>query len=456
MNKQILVVPQDLEAEQAVLGSIIIDNNLMIKVVELLKPKSFSSEQNQNVFKAMLELAESSEPIDEILIGDRLKEKGKLEEVGGYPYLAELIDCAPSSGNIVYYARIIQEHALLRDLIETANQISIKSKNPKQNVSELLNEAENKIKKIASSRRGSDVVHIKDVLNETYAEIEELSKNPSDIVGLKTGFHKLDKLTCGLCPGDYILVAARPSMGKTSFALNIAQHVALNDKKPGAVYISTLETKNKKLAKRMLSSSGNISSYFLKTGNLVKSQQDSWDRLAYTTGKLSQTEIYFNDRSKNIDDIMNSARSTHIKLNGGLKLFITDYIQIVHGSEGGSNKNREREIAEISSKLNDLSNDLNIPVIALSQLNRALENRPDKHPQTSDLRDSGSLEQDADIIIFIYRDDVYQMKIKKNYQPTNIAEIIVEKNRDGPRGIIELSFDGKYTKFSNIEIQQSF
>lgn len=455
MNKEILAVPHDREAEQAILGSIIMDNNLMVEVAELLKPSSFDNETHQHIFKAMIELSISGEPIDEILIGNRLKEYGQLEQSGGYAYLAALIDCAPSLGNIVYYARIIQEHALLRDLIITATDISRKSRDPKQNVSDLLNEAENKIKEIASSRRGSDVVHIKDVLAETYEEIEELAKNPSDIVGIKTGFNQIDNLTYGLCPGDYILVAGRPSMGKTSFALNIASFVACNDEKAGAIYISTLETRNKKLAKRILSSSGNINSHFLKTGNVVNSQHDSWDRLAYTTGKLASTEIYFNDKAKNIDDIVNSARSTHMKLEHGLKLFITDYIQIAHANESVG-KNREREIAEISRKLNELSNDLNIPVIALSQLNRSLENRPDKRPQTADLRDSGSLEQDADIIIFIYRDDVYQVKLNPNYKPTNIAEIIVEKNRDGPRGVVELNFDGKYTKFSNINNQSGF
>jgi replicative DNA helicase len=441
---EVLTIPHDFEAEQAVLGSIIFDNKIVHKIFSILKPNSFHAEQHQQIFSAMIELTRTKQPIDEIILGDQLKSINKLDDIGGYSYLAELVESVPSSGNIVYYARIIQEHALIRDLISTTTDIGRKSRDPQQNISDLLREADAKIREIASARSGAEVVHIKDVLLQNFNEVEELSKSDREFVGVSTGFSKLDRITCGMLPADYIILAARPSMGKTALALNIAKHAALVDPIPGGVYISTLETKNRKLAKRMLANVGNISSYFLKTGKVPKSQPDAWDRLAKATDTLSAADIYFNDRSKNIDDICYSVESTHMRVKDGLKLFITDYIQI---AEGMDRKSREREIAYISKRLNDLSNDLNLPVLALSQLNRLLESRSDKRPQTSDLRDSGSIEQDADIILFLYRDDVYKLKDNPQYVTTGIAELNVDKNRDGPTGMIELLFEGKYTRF---------
>lgn len=438
MDLDNLTIPHDIEAEQAVLGAIIFDNKVLNDVADILTPISFHEESHRHVFRAMLKLAETNQPIDEILIGDQLKSFNKLEEIGGYAYLAEIVECVPSSGNTIYYSKIIKEHAILRDLISITSEIGRKARDPQQSVIGLLIEAETKIQEIASNSTGQDNTHIKEVLRENFQELEKLSGNKESIVGLNTGFLDLDKITCGLMRGDLIIIAARPGAGKTALALNIATYVAIKDKNPGAVQVFSREMQKTKLSKRMLASEGKVNSYFLKTGN--DSDPECWDKLACATNTLSGAEIYLNERSKNIDEIVHSAKSLHKKV--GLKLVIVDYLQKVHGNK----PYREQEVSEISGKLKDLAKDLNIPVIVPTQLNRELEKRSDKRPILSDLRESGSIEQDADIIMFIYRDEMYN----ENSDKKGIAEIIIGKNRDGPTGMIELVFSGKYTKFSNL------
>ncbi len=441
-NKSVLTIPHDFEAEQAVLGAIIFNNQTMTDVAGILTPNSFHEESHRHIYRAMLELVDGNQPIDEIILGDQLKELGKLEDIGGYAYLAELVDCVPSSGNIVYYARIIQEHALLRDLISTTSDISRKSRDPQQSISELLAEAENKITEIATRTATKSYSHIKDILLTNFDKLEEISKTKSEITGLPTGFMDLDRITSGLQPSDLIIVAARPSMGKTALALNIATYVSIRNESQGAVLMFSLEMSKEQLAMRMLTSESRIDSHKMRTGNL---EQEDWDKLAKATDRLSVAPMYINDAS-NITpyEVATICKQLNKELENGISLIVLDYMQLMQGNR--KTNSREQEIAEISRSLKGLAKDLNVPVIALSQLNRALENRSDKRPQLSDLRESGSIEQDADIILFIYRDEVYNEDSEKK----GIAEIIISKHRNGPTGMIELVFTGKHTKFANI------
>ena len=437
---QTLSIPHDFEAEQAILGSVISQNKLGYEVAEILVIESFFSEPHRYIFKAMLELITLAQPIDEIILGDQLKALGKLEEVGGYAYLAELVECAPSVGNIIYYAHIVKEHALLRDLISTTSEIARKSRDPKQNVNDLLIEAKNKIREIADRRGSERIKHIKDVLEDNHKKIESMANNESE-PALMTGFDDLDKLTGGLYPGDLIIVAGRPGMGKSILALNILVNVCSSlktERKKGLLF--SLEMQKSKLAKRALASSGSINSYFLKTGKT--SRQEDWDNLTKYTGELSKTDIWFDDKTRKIDEIVFTSHSMHRK--HGLDLIAVDYLQKVDGTKSF----REQEVTEISGKLKNLAMDLNLPVLAMCQLNRALESRPDKRPILSDLRESGSIEQDADVILFIYRDDYYNPDTSRK---AGAAEIIAAKVRDGPTGMSELKFVGKYTRFENIQ-----
>ena len=441
-NKSVLTIPHDFEAEQAVLGAIIFNNQTMTDIAGILTPNSFHEESHRHIFRAMLELVDANQPIDEIILGDQLKEFGKLEDIGGYAYLAELVDCVPSSGNIVYYAKIIQEHALLRDLITTTSDISRKSRDPQQSISELLAEAENKITEIATRTSDKNYSHIKDILLTNFDKLEEISKTKSEITGLPTGFMDLDRITSGLHASDLIILAARPSMGKTALALNIASYAAIRNESQGAVLMFSLEMSKEQLTMRMLTSESRIDSHKMRTGNL---EQEDWDKLAKATDRLSVAPMYINDTS-NITpyEVATICKQLDKELENGVSLIILDYLQLMQGNR--KTNSREQEIAEISRALKGLAKDLNVPVVALSQLNRALENRSDKRPQLSDLRESGSIEQDADIILFIYRDEVYNEDTEKK----GIAEIIIAKHRNGPTGMIELVFTGKHTKFANI------
>ncbi len=441
-NNSGLSIPQDVEAEQAVLGAVIYSNDTFNDIAGILSPNSFHAEPHRHIYRAILELAELNQPIDEITLGDQLRSFGKLEDIGGYAYLAELVECVPSSGNIVYYAKIIQEHALLRDLIATTTDIGRKSRDPKQNISELLAEAENKITEIATRSSQKTYSHIKEILATNFNRLEEISENKSEITGLATGFIDLDRLTSGLQPSDLIIVAARPSMGKTAFALNIASYVATRSEQKGAILMFSLEMSKEQLAMRMLTAESKIDSKKMRTGNL---EQEDWDKLAMATDKLSIAPVYINDISNLTPyEMVTVCKQLDKELEHGISMVIVDYMQLMQGNK--KTQSREQEIAEISRSMKGLAKDLNIPVIALSQLNRALENRSDKRPQLSDLRESGSIEQDADIILFIYRDEVYNEESEKK----GTSEIIIAKHRNGPTGMIELAFVGKYTKFANL------
>jgi len=436
-------IPQDFEAEQAVLGTIIEDNGKITDIGAVLNPNSFHTIAHQHIYRAMLELDDRKEPVDEIMLGDQLNSLGQLDEIGGYAYLAELAECSPSTGNVIYYAKILQEHAMLRDLISVTMDIGRRSRDPEQNITELLKDAETKISEIAQSRTTQNLEHVKDSLRELFKDIEKKSDNRIDPDELKTGFVDLDRIIGGLLPPDLIVIGGRPSMGKTALALNIASYVATRGETSKSILVYSREMQNKQLAGRMISSSGRVDSKKLRDANL---DQEDWDKLAMATDEISGSEIYLDSKTSDIRQLVYDVKSFDKRHKEGVALVIVDYLQLMRGSK---DKFREQEIAEISRSLKNLAMDLNIPVIALSQLNRKVEERADKRPTLQDLRESGAIEQDSDIILFIYRDEVYN----PDSPDKGIAEIIIAKNRNGSTGMTRLQFIGKYTKFSNLSLQ---
>lgn len=437
----ISAIPHDFEAERAILGWILMDNDCYNDVAGIISPNSFHEEDHRHIYKAMVELFEEENPVDKITLGNLLSQYGKIEDIGGYAYLAELENEAPVQGNIKFWAITVKEHAIMRDLITICSDIGRKGRDPKQRVTDLITEAESKIREIDCLTGQDEAVHIKTVLLENLDDLEQRSADKEEIIGVSTGFYDLDRLLSGLIPGTQTLIAARPGMGKTALALNIAEYAALKDAKPGAVYVVSREMQNTQLGRRLLSSKSGVDSWKLKTGSNL--EQEDWDCLARATDELCGCEMYLNEKTKQIDRLTHSVKRLHRDLKDGVKLVIVDYLQLVHGSD---ERTREQEVAKISWKLKDLAKELNTAVVSLSQLNRGLENRDNKRPKLSDLRESGSLEQDADIILFIYRDEIYNEETEKR----GIAEIIIAKHREGPTGMIELVFTGKYTRFSNI------
>ena len=439
-----LSIPNDFDAEQAILGSVIEDNELLEKILNILKPEIFHSISHQYIFRAIVELNRKQIPVDEITLGDQLKSLNQLEETGGYIYLAELAGCAPSSGNIEWYANIIHDHAVLRDLISLTTDIGRKARDPEQNVNELLIEAQEKILKISETKIQKNTFHIKEVLADSFKQLEKRSENNGEIIGIPSGFIDLDKMTSGLIDEALIIIAARPAIGKTSFALNIVEYIHTKKRINGATLVFTREMSKRQIAMRLLSTSGKIDNKAIKTGNL---DQDEWDKLALATDQLSDSRIFINKNSYTIDQVKHEARLLNRQEKDGLSLIVLDYIQLFKGSK---KQPREQEISEITRELKSLALELGIPVIALSQLNRELEKRSDKRPQLSDLRESGAIEQDADIVMFIYRDEIYD----DNSPDRGIAEIKIGKHREGPTGTIKLQFIGRYTKFSNLSLQR--
>jgi len=441
-----LTIPHDFEAEQALLGAIIINNKLMDEIASILNPDHFFAESHRQIYGSMLYLWEDKQPLDEISIGDKLKQKEKLEEIGGYLYLSDLIAAVPSSGNFIYYAKVIEEKAILRSLISICSDTGTRARDPKENLQKLLSRVESRISELAQSRSEKQFVHIIDAVKENIAELEYLTTNNIQNVGLPTGFRDLDRFMSGLLPGDLIVIAARPSMGKTALALNIAAYIASTISKE-VVTIHSREMAFKKVSRRILASLGSINTHFLKTGLPGTDNSEMlWDKLGRATDILKESNILINDKTSSVIQACNQVKAQNRKQRVCLSIF--DYMQLMDYEQA---RNREQEIAGISRRLKGLATDLNIPVIALSQLNRSLESRNDKHPQLSDLRESGSIEQDADIILFLYREDYYH-KGDDEYQPTGIVDVEIGKHREGPTGMINLVFDGKYTKFNNLSI----
>ena len=433
------VPPNDIEAEQAIIGSMLTDRDAVISAIEVLKPQDFYREDNKTIYEAILNLYSRSEPVDIITVRAELESMGKLDNVGGLEYLAELPEKVPTTANASKYIKIVEEKSTLRNLIKTANEIIELGYNPTEDVDDIMEGAEKKIFNIMQDKEQKSYSPLKDVLVESFTKLEELYNRKQHITGVPSGFTDLDYRTAGFHGSELILIAARPAMGKTAFALNIASNAALRANVPVAVF--SLEMSKEQLVNRILSSESMVDSNKIRTGKL---EEDDWSKLAETIGPLSEGEMYIDDTPGiSITEIRAKCRKLKIEKNIGL--VVIDYLQLIQGT-GKRNGSREQEISEISRSLKILAKELDVPVIALSQLSRAAEQRPDHRPMLSDLRESGAIEQDADIVMFLYRDDYYNQDSEKK----NIAEVIIAKHRGGSTGTVELLWLGNYTKFVNI------
>jgi replicative DNA helicase len=431
------VPPQNTEAEQALLGSLLLDQDAIDQIVELVKSKDFYQDAHKVIYETILDLHQGGQAVDLVTLTDALRSRGLLERVGGVSYLAVLSSVVPTAANAEYYAKIVAEKAILRQLIATATQIAQKGYEGVEDVAHLLDEAERMVMQVSSERRREGFVPIKDLLMETLDYLENLARHKEDLTGVPT-FRDLDKLLSGLHNSDLIVCAARPGMGKTSFCLNIAQKVAIKHKIPVAIF--SLEMSKEQLVLRMLSSEALVDQSKLRSGYLL---EEDWKRLAMAAGRLAEAPIYIDD-TPGISVLEVRGKSRKLKAENGLGLIIIDYLQLMQSSR--RTENRQQEIAEISRNLKALARELNLPVLALSQLSRAVEQTHDKRPALSHLRESGSIEQDSDCVLFIHRPEYYDPETEKK----GIAEIIVAKHRHGPTGSIEVGFLAEFTKFVDL------
>jgi replicative DNA helicase len=434
------VPPQNLEAEQSILGGILLDNNALNNVLEIVGRSDFYSEAHRKIFSAILDLYEKNEPSDLITLSNILRGRGHLEGVGGEVYLATLVDGVPSAANIAYYAKIVKEKSILRGLIGAATDILHKCYDAGSDIDAVLDEAENAVFEISENKIKPAFSPIKEIVKDTFRNIEKLYEKKTLITGVSTGFQKVDEITSGLQNSDLIIVAGRPSMGKTAFAINIAQNAAIEN--GVAVAIFSLEMSKEQLALRMLSSDGKVDSQKMRRGFIG---DVDWPKLTAAAGRLSEAPIFIDDTPA-ISVLEIKAKARRLKAESGLDLIILDYLQLMRGRDASAP--REQEISEISRSLKALAKELDVPVLALSQLNRQVESRTDKRPQLADLRESGAIEQDADVIMFIYRDEVYN-KSEDNPEKGK-AEIIIGKQRNGPTGVANMAFLKEYTCFENL------
>jgi len=431
------VPPQNLEAESSVLGGILLENDAINVVLELLRTGDFYRESHRKIFRAMIELADRSEPVDIITLSECLKNRGELEAVGGSAYLASLNDFVPTAANISYYARIVREKSILRHLINAATEVATKGYDGTGNVEELLDSAEKAIFDITEQRIKGSFVKVGDMMKDSIKMVEKLFERKTMITGVPTGFKDLDTKTAGLQPADLIIVAARPGMGKTAFSLNIASHAAFSGY---GVAVFSLEMAKEQLALRLLCSEARVDNSKVRTGYL--SDRD-FPKLATAAGRLHDALIFIDDTPAiSVLELRAKARRIARDREKKLGLIIVDYLQLMRGT--GAAQNREQEISEISRSLKALAKELNVPVLAVSQLNRRVEDRNDKTPQLSDLRESGAIEQDADVIAFIYREAAYNPK-----SDDNTATITIAKQRNGPTGDLTLTFLREFTRFED-------
>jgi replicative DNA helicase len=431
------VPPQNLEAESSVLGGILLENDAVNLVLELLRAEDFYRESHRKIFRAMIELSNRNEPVDVITLSECLTGRGELEAVGGSAYLASLNDFVPTAANISYYARIVREKSILRHLINAATEVATKGYEGRDNVEELLDSAEKVIFDITEQRIKSSFVKIGDMMKDSIKMVEKLFERKTMITGVPTGFKDLDTKTAGLQPSDLIIVAARPGMGKTAFSLNVASHAAFSGY---GVAVFSLEMAKEQLALRLLCSEARVDNSKVRTGYL--SDRD-FPKLATAAGKLHDALIYIDDTPAiSILELRAKARRLARDRDKKLGLIIVDYLQLMRGT--GTAQNREQEISEISRSLKALAKELRVPVLAISQLNRRVEDRNDKTPQLSDLRESGAIEQDADVIAFIYREAAYNPK-----SDDNTATITIAKQRNGPTGELNLTFLREFTRFED-------
>jgi replicative DNA helicase len=434
------IPPQNLEAEQAILGAVLLQGEALITAMERVKSDDFYSPAHQRIFEAMVELGESGQPIDLVTLTAYLQDRQLLEEAGGITYLARLANAVPTASNVEYYAQIVEEKSMLRRLIRTATNIVSSGYAAEDDVGALLGEAEQKILEISNRRSSSGFISIRDVLMEVFERVEMLYSNKGGSSGIPSGFSDLDKMTSGFQRSDLIIVAARPSVGKTAFALNIAQNVGVRAKETVAIF--SLEMSAAQLCQRMICAESNVDAGRMRTGFL---EGDDWEKLTMAIGSLSEAEIYIDDTPGiTVADIR--AKCRRLKKERGLGMILIDYLQLIQG-RGKAGENRQQEVSEISRTLKQIARELEVPVIALSQLSRGVEQRQDKRPMMSDLRESGSIEQDADIVAFLYRDDYYDKESEKK----NIIEIIIAKQRNGPVGTVELAFLKQFNKFVGLD-----
>lgn len=437
------VPPHNYEAEQSVIGAIFLEPQALITASEILMAEDFYRTAHQKIFQTMLTLSDQGKAIDVVTVTEELSVKKELEDVGGLSYLTELASAVPTAANIAHYAKIVEEKALLRRLIRVATKIVEDGYTREDEVEALLSEAEKKMLEVANRKNAGDFQHVKDVLVDTFDNIEKLQSREGDVTGIPTGFRDLDHITAGFQRNDLIIVAARPSVGKTAFALNVAQSVAVQARENVAIF--SLEMGAEQLVMRMLCAEGNIDAQVLRTGALTT---EDWGKLTMAMGSLSNSGIFIDDTpGVRINEIR--AKCRRLAKEHGLGMILIDYLQLIQGS-GKPGENRQQEVSEISRSLKGLARELKVPVIALSQLSRGVEQRQDKRPMMSDLRESGSIEQDADIVAFLYRDDYYD----KESESKNMIEIIIAKQRNGPTGTVTLAFRKEFNKFINVDWSQ--
>ncbi len=436
------IPPQNIEAEQAVLGAMLIEREAISKVAEFLRPEDCYREAHRLIYNAMLELFNKNDAVDMVTVIEFLRKGDKLEAAGGISYITSLTNSVPTAANVLYHAKIVEEKALLRQLISAATNIASMGYEGSEEVAGILDTAEKTILAVSSRKSGKDFTPIKSIIFDAFNKIEQLYASKGSITGLSTGFKDLDRLTSGLQPSDLILIAARPSMGKTAFVLNIAQHIGIKEKK--AVAFFSLEMSKEQLVQRMLCAESTIDSQRLRIGEL---EANDWTKLVSGADRLSAAPIFIDDTS-GITVMEMRSKARRLKIEFDLQLIIIDYLQLMQGSSksGKGSENRQQEISEISRSLKGLAREIGVPVIALSQLSRSVESRQVKKPMLSDLRESGSLEQDADIVAFLYRDDYYN----PDSEQKNITEVIIAKHRNGPVDTVQLFFHKQFTKFSDL------
>ncbi|MBE3520199.1 MAG: replicative DNA helicase [Firmicutes bacterium] len=431
--------PQNLEAEQSVLGSMLIDKDAAIYCADFLDPEDFYRDAHRVIFARMLEMLDKGEPTDLVTVSDKLRATGELEKVGGVSFLGMLANFVPTAANVEYYARIVKEKAVLRRLISAATEIAASAYSAQTDVDEILDKAEQAIFEVAQKRPGNTCIPLKDVLVETMEHLEHLSRKPGGTIGLATGLKDLDRITSGFQQSDLIILAARPSVGKTSLALNIARNVALKEDVP--VVFFSLEMSREQVAQRLLCAEANIDSQRLRGGFL---DDDEWRRLSVALGRLAEAKIYIDD-TPSLSTMELRSRCRRLKSQTGLGLVIVDYLQLMRPSRRG--ENRQQEISEISRSLKSLAREINVPVLAMSQLSRAVEQRQDRRPLLSDLRESGAIEQDADVVLFLYTDPEMENQ--------NIIELIVAKQRNGPTSSTRLFYSRETCRFEDLDVMHA-
>ena len=449
-----LVPPQNLEAEEAVLGSILLEQDSIISVMEFLVPDDFYRVAHQLIFAAMIELNQNSEAIDPITVSEKLRQKNQIDNVGGEAGIIELLDKVPTAANVEFYTQIVLEKSTRRKLIKTSTNIVKNAYQEDETIANVLDTAERDILSVSEGRNKAGFIPIRDVLHDAYESLEERSKNNGEVTGIATGYIGLDRMTSGLHADELIILAARPSVGKTAFVLNIAKNVAVNLNETVAIF--SLEMGAESLVERIICSHASINAGHLKTGKLT---DEEYTQYFVATGVLAEAPIYIDDTPGiRVSEIRAKCRRLKQERNN-LGLVVIDYLQLI---EGNGKESRQQEVSEISRNLKKLAKELKVPVIALSQLSRGVEQRQDRRPIMSDIRESGSIEQDADIVAFLYRDDYYRQEPDENGQvpevePNSTIEVIIEKNRSGPRGTVELNFMKEFNKFTNLvpdEIEQ--